>query len=242
MENIADIMRERFVLLNQEYASYSGGKVYPEHSKLRIEVPLVAGVGRYQFDIKKTNITNSREQALDRNDVFVPNFMGLFLSLQSTTKPATEVLRSFPAINDGANPSGYAAGFQNDDAEAIYNGKLVWLVDNGVLFNAYPTERFKRVPRTQSGFVLDSNDAAVVESVKPNWDIVSACDVVIPKLTIAGTRDHNITVNFDAQGLTFPVTTGFVPVLVLYMDGYLIKGGCEYYDGKNPNARAVGQW
>ena len=235
-------MRERFVTLNQEYSSYSSGKVYPEPSKLRIEAQIVDGVGRYQFDIKKTNILNSREVSLDRNDVFVPNFMGLFLALQSNTNPADEILMSFPAINDGVNPSGYAKGFQSQSIEALYNGKLVWLVDNGVLLNSYPTERFKKVPQTQKAFVLDSQDAAKAESIETEWNILDACDVIIPKITIAGTRDHNITVNFDANGLTFPVTSGYTPYLVFFLDGYLIKGGCEYYDGRNPNARAVGQW
>lgn len=240
--NTADLIRERFAKINNEFAGSTDGKVYAEPSKIRIEVPLLAGVGRYEFDIKKTDIKNQREVSLNRNDLFVPNFMGLFLSLQNDTKPSAEILSSFPLINDGVNPSPYVAGFQNTDVEALYNGKLTWQIDNGILMQAYPTERFKKVPETQGAFVLDSNDQPLNEQIVPEWDVLDACDLIIPKLMIAGTRDHRISVNFDASGLTFPVTTGYTPVLVFYMDGFLIKGGCEFFNDANPEAKAIGRW
>lgn len=239
---LTDLRRERYVKVNDEYKAYSGGKKYAEESKIRIEVPIQAGVGQYTIDIKKQNITNKREISLDRNDIFVPNFVGCFLALQSTTKPSTEILMPYPAIADGTNPSVHAVGFTNKEIFALYNGRLTWLVDNGVAFQAYPTERFLKVPQTQGAFVLDSTDAAVNEQIQSEWSVLDACDVMIPKFTIAGTRDHQVTINFDAAGLTFPVTEGYTPVLVFYMDGLLVKGGCEFYDQKNPNGPAVGQW
>lgn len=242
MSTVADIIRDRFVSVNSEYQSYSGSKKYAEPSKIRIEQKLQNGVGQYFFNIKKTDINNQYEQSLDRNDVFYPTMWGLFLALRSQTKPSTEVLMSFPHINDGANPSVHAVGFQNSDVEAVYNGKLKWLIDNGVLLNAYPTEKFRKVPEQQGAFVLNTADAAVNEQIQTEWCLEKACDFLTPKFTIAGTRDHNISVNFDASGLTFPVTSGYDPYLVLYMDGFLVKGGCEFIDSQNPNANAVGMW
>lgn len=238
----ADLIRERFATINSEAVNYSGGKIYAEPSKIRIEAQLKSGQGRYEFNIKKQDIDNSWEKSLDRNDIFVPNFMGLLIALRSTTNPMTEVLRSFPIVNDGVNPSAYPAGFTADDADAIYNGSLQWTIDNGVLFNAYPTENFKKVPETQPAFILDSTNAVVRQSIKSEWDIKSALELVIPKLILAGTRDHRVTVNFEASGLTFATTSGYTPYLVFYMDGFLIKGGCEFFDQSNPNAKAVGQW
>lgn len=237
-----EIIRGRFEKVNAEYQNYSGNKIYAMPSKLRIETKLLAGQGRYEFDIKKTNIDNPFEVSLNRNDVFIPNHLGILIGLRSTTKPTTELLMSFPQYNDGVKPSPYDAGFQNKDIEALYNGSLQWLVDNGILIDSYPTENFKKVPRTQGAFILDSNDAAVNELVQPNWDIRKACDFLIPKYTLAGTRDHRVTVNFGASGLTFPVTTGYDAYLVLYADGFLVKGGCEWFDKANPNGGAVGQW
>ena len=238
----SDLLRERFVKLNQEYQKGTGGKVYAEPSKIRIELALKAGVGTYEFNIKKTDIDNQREVSLDRNDVFVPNSLGLFLMIQQDAKPSTGVLSSYPLYNDGVNPSPYPAGFTNKDIEALYNGKFKWTIDNGVLFSSYPTEHFRKVPQTQGAFVLDSNDAVKNEQILPEWDILQSCELVVPRITICGTRDHRITVEFNAAGLTVPVTAGYTPKLVLYMDGFLVKGGCEYFNSFNPNARAVGDW
>ena len=241
-QDVSELLRERFVKINREYAQVSGGKVYAEPSKIRIEKDLLAGVGTYEFDIKKTDIRNMREVSIDRNDVFIPNYLGILLTIQDDSKPSAEVLASFPLYNDGVNPSPYPSGFKNKDIEALYNGKFTWTIDNGVLFSSYPTEHFRRVPRTQGDFALDSNDNAVNLQTLPQWDILDACELLYPRITIAGTRDHRIRINFDGAGLTFPVTTGHTAKLVLYMDGFLVKGGCEYFNGANPNASAVGQW
>ena len=67
----------------------------------------------------------------------------------------------------------------------------------------------------------------------------------MPRYTIAGTRDHKISVNFPAAGLSFPLNdSAYEANLVLYMDGFLVKGGCEYKggNGTNPFGQAVGQW
>ena len=151
-------------------------------------------------------------------------------------------LEPYAPINDGVNPSIHPVGFLNEDINALYNGKLTWSIDNGVLFSAFPMERFRRVPETQGAFVLDSQDAPVLEGIESEWDIIKQCELLIPKITVCGTRDHRINVNFDAAGLQFASTTGTTPTLVFYMDGFLVKSGCEYFESKNPNARAVGSW
>lgn len=240
--NTADLLRARFAEINSEALNYSNGKVYAEPSKIRIETALKPGQGRYEINIKKQDIDNAWEKSLDRNDVFVPDGMSIFLALRSTTEPMKEVLFSFPAINDGVKPSAYAVGFVTSDPEALYNGSLQWMIDNGVLLNGYPTENFRKIPQTQKSFILDSQDAVVVESVETEWNIQDALELVIPKLVLCGTRDHRITVNFNASGLNFACSAGYTPYLVFYMSGNLIKGGCEFYEGRNPNANAVGTW
>lgn len=240
--NLTDLRRERFVAVNKEYQQYSNGAKYAEESKIRIETPLQNGVGQYVIDIKKQITGNKREVSLDRNDVFIPNFIGVFVALQSTDKPATELLMSYPALTPDTGMTQYEAGFLSKDIFALYNGRLVWNIDNGVLLGSYPTERFLKVPQTQGAFLLDTADTAIPEQILPEWDVLKACDLVIPKLTIAGTRDHQITINFDAAGLNFDCTEGYTPVLVFYMDGFLVKGGCEYLENSNPNAKAIGMW
>lgn len=238
----AELQRQRFTFVNNAVKEVSGGALFAEPSKLRVEVALQNGVGRYAFDIKKEGILNAYEKTLNRNDVFVPTGIGLFVAIQDNAKPATEILYPYIPVNDGDTPSIHEVGFLNKDANAIYNGTLEWLIQNGVLLSSYPTERFKKVPQTQGLFLVNSEGNAVAEGVQSQWSIDEAVDTMIPQLVVAGTQDHRITLNFNGEGLNFAVTPGHTAKLVLYMEGFLVKGGCQYIDGKNAFSSAVGQW
>ena len=233
------IIKDRF---DKVYAQLRGTNIYPEESKLRISMPIQDGKGQYIFDIKNATVDGLVEQHLDRNDVFVPNKWGVLIELVDAS--GIKKLYSFAPKNDGVNPSVFPAGFKSDDIESLYAGFLAWNVDNTVMLSTYPMEKFHKIPRQQGAFVLDSNDAAVNEGIQAEWSLDKALELIMPRYTIAGTRDHKISVNFPAAGLTFPVTTGYTANLVLYMDGFLVKGGCEYKggNGTNPFGQAVGQW
>ena len=233
------IIKDRF---DKVYAQLRGTNIYPEESKLRISMPIQDGKGQYIFDIKNAVVDGLVEQHLDRNDVFVPNKWGVLIELVDAN--GIKKLYSFAPKNDGVNPSVFPAGFKSDDIESLYAGFLAWNVDNTVMLSTYPMEKFHKIPRQQGAFVLDSNDAAVNEGIQAEWSLDKALELIMPRYTIAGTRDHKISVNFPAAGLTFPVTTGYTANLVLYMDGFLVKGGCEYKggNGTNPFGQAVGQW
>lgn len=239
------IKKERFDKIYNEIEAAGvpyASQVHPEESKIRIELPLKNGQSQYIFDIKNAQVTGPREVNLDRNDVFIPNSWGVLLGLRSTTNPQIEKLFAFVPVNDGVNPSVFPVAFQSDAAETIYAGFMQWIVDNAVMISSYPTERFKHIPETQGAFVLDSNDAAIQEGIQPEWDLDKNLALLIERIMIAGTRDHKISLNFDASGLTFPVTAGYTPYLVLMMDGFLVKGGCQYIDNINPWSTVVGKW
>ena len=237
--DIQSIKKDRF---DQLWDTVRGSNIYPEESKLRVELPLQAGKGQYIFDIKNAAVDGVVNHKLDRNDVFVPNAWSVLIALKDSD--GIETLFPYAPFNDGVNPSVQPVGFQNEQIKALYNGFLSWNLDNQVVLSAYPMEKFLKIPRQQGAFVLDSNDAPVSEGIQSEWTLDKALEIVMPKYVIAGTRDHKITVNFDAAGLTFPVTTGYTAHLVLFMDGFLVKGGCEYKggNGTNPFGQAVGQW
>lgn len=235
------IIKDRF---DKVYSQLRGTNIYPEESKLRISQPLLDGKGQYIFDIKNATVDGLVEQHLDRNDVFVPNKWGVLIEF---VEKATGVrkLYSFAPKNDGATPSVFPVGFSSDDIESLYSGFLAWNVDNTVMLSTYPMEKFHKIPRQQGAFVLDSNDAAVQEGIQAEWTLDKALELIMPRYTIAGTRDHKISVNFPAAGLTFPLNSAdYTANLVLYLDGFLVKGGCEYKggNGQNPFGNAVGQW
>ncbi len=234
------------MLLRKRYEglanSVKGAGLSVEPSKLRIEEDFKSGVGQYRFDIKKV-VSNLREKSLDRNDVFVPNFIGLFIGLRPTATPAAMQLFSFAPVNDGTNPSIFPAGFKKEDANALYNGQFTWTVDNIMVFSGYPTENFLKIPENQGKILLKASDDSVVKTGnRPEWAIKEMSELMIPRIIVAGTRDHRISVNFDAAGLDFSVTDQYDPVLVLYMDGYLIKNGCEFVNGSNAFKSVVGEW
>lgn len=238
MQHVA-ITKDR---LNKVMNQLAGTGLWPSKSKIRLQLPIKDGKGQYIFNLKEggDGVTTF---ALDRNDVFIPNFWGVFLQLTHTAT-GVRTLYSFAPVNDGTNPSVFAAGFLQNQIEKLYAGNMQWLVDNSVMLPAYPMEDFHYVPETQGAFVLNSSDEPVQEGIQLERDIEKMMALILPKYTIAGTRDHKITVTFDAANNTFPVTDGYTAELVLYMDGMLVKGGAEYKGGgaSNPFGDAVGQW
>ena len=239
MLDIKAIIKDRF---DKVYGQLAGTNIYPEESKLRISMPLQNGKGQYIFDIKNAVVDGLVEQHLDRNDVFVPNMWSVLIELVDAN--GNKELYTYAPKAPQGDPSVNAAGFESDDINNVWDGILSWNVDNSVMLSAYPMEKFHKVPRQQGAFVLDSNDDAVSEQIQREFSLDKALELIIPRYTIAGTRDHKITVSFPAAGKTFPVTTGYTANLVLFMDGFLVKGGCEYKggNGRNPFGQAVGQW
>ena len=242
MQDKAAIIKDRF---DKVFAQTGGTEeMYPQESKLRISLPIVSGKSQYIFDIKNAVTDNVVEQHLDRNDVFVMNQIGVLIGIAHKTT-GVQKLFSYAPKNDGVHPSVDPVGFTDDQIDTLYNGILSWNVDNKVMLAAYPMEKFLKIPRQQGAFVLDSNDAAVQEGIRPEWAIENALSLFMPRYTIAGTRDHKITVNIPAAGLTFALNdANYEASLVLYIDGFLVKGGCEYKGGtgRNPFGDAVGQW
>ena len=220
-----------------------GTDIHPEESKIRLEQTILSGKGQYIFNLKQESVDGMVEHSLERNDVFVPNRIGVFVSLKNTTT-GVETLFPYVPVNDGTNPSVHPFGMTDDQLKALYSGFLTWNVDNTVMISNYPMEKFEKIPQVQGAFVLDSSDAAVNEGIQGEWDIDKAMQLLIPRYTIAGTRDHKITINFPAAGKTFAATSGYEAKIVLFLDGFLVKGGCEYKggNGSNPFGNAVGQW
>lgn len=237
-----NIIKGRFdKVIDMIAAAGLNGTIHPEESKLRYELPLKNSKGQYIFNLKSDKADGITTISLDRNDVFVPNKWGIMLGIKNTTT-GVETLYTFAPIADGEHPSIYEAGFKKHDIEALFAGSLSWSVDNTVYLSAYPMEKFHKVPETQGAFILDSADEVVREGIQLQRDLSKDLELIMPRFIIAGTRDQKISVNFNAAGLDFAVTEGYEANLVLLMDGFLVKSGCENTNGKNAFGDAVGQW
>lgn len=239
MSYIKTILKDRYDKVIDQLA---GTGLWPSQSKIRLSLPIKDGKGQYIFNLKEGGDGISTF-ALDRNDVFIPTMFGMLIELVKTAT-GEKTLYSFVPQNDGSNPSVFAAGFVDGQMNKMYSGHVQWLLDNQVMMPAFPMEKFHYVPETQGAFVLNSSDEAVQEGIQLERNLDDMLTLLYPKYVIAGTRDHKISVNFDAAGNTFDVTEGYTANLVLYMDGFLVKGGSEYKGGgaSNPFGDAVGQW
>lgn len=249
MSNFSQITHARLKELMALVANRPG--VFVQRTKLRMELPIEPGVGQYIFDLKKESLGNGLTSfVLKRDDIVVPNAIGFLIAISHKVN-GTEVeqLYSFAPKNDGSNPSVFPVGFQTDAIENLYNGFVQWTVGSVVAWENYPMEAFKKVFRQQGAFVLASDDSAVAECIQPEHDIEKMLQPILAKYYVAGTQDHQMTVNFPAAGLTFPlcdengVTTDYTAKLVLYMDCFKIKNGTKLIDvainDQNPLAQAA---
>lgn len=253
MNNINKIIKERQdKIVAQINASGLRGSVFPEMSLIRLQQELKSGMGQYVFNIKDPNVDNITTFSLDRNDVFIPNLWGVRLVLKNTV---TGELRAFTFAPryDGTHPSIYQVGFATGEIEAIFNGSVQWILDNNVAMSAYPMVNFKKVPETQGLFVLDADGNAVQEGIQLQHNINDDLELLYSKYQICGTRDHKITVLFDAANKNFAlasqategndVVANWKPYVELIMLGFLVKGGCQTpAQGTNPFGQAAGQW
>ena len=234
MFNYSIIKKERFdKVWAQIKAAGLGEDIYPEEAKLRMALPIVDGQGQYIFNLTKESLADNLSTfVLQDNDVFVPSAIGVLIGLTETAT-GVQHLFSFAPKNDDVHPSVFKAGFTTDTIDALYAGHLQWKLGTNVVLNQYPMENFKKVYRQQGAFVLNSNDEPVQEGIQPEWCIENMLNLLMPKYTIAGNQDHFVSVNFDAGVKQFPVTSGYTAQLVLYMDGFLVKGGATRINGKN---------
>lgn len=226
------IKKERFdKVWDQIVAAGLGTDIYPEEAKLRMSMPIVNGKGQYIFNLTKEALAdNISTFVLQDNDVFVPNAIGVLIGI--TGADGVQHLYPYAPKAPQGQPSVYAAGFENDSIEALYNGHLTWKLGTQILLNQYPMEKFKKVPQGQGGFVLNSADEAVQEHIQPEWSIDNCLEMLMPRYTIAGNKDHFVSVNFDAGVKEFPVTDGHTAEIVLFIDGFLVKGGATTINGK----------
>ena len=205
-------------------------QIYPEEAKMRYSLPLKNGQGQYIFKLNRNGAAdNLTTFAITENDVFVPSGISVMIGLTG----ADGVQHLFPYAPKAPQgvSSVYAYGFENDNIEALWNGNLAFKQDTNIVLNQFPMERFKVVPRQQGAGVLDSNDQFVNEEIQPEWNIDKYLKLFMARYAIAGNRDNFMTVNFDAATKSFPVTSGYTAELVLIMDGFLVKGGAQTYNG-----------
>lgn len=262
MKNIASLefRRKRF---DELLAYYKGKGLAPQRSQLRIEENLVSGQGRYEFNLRKENIS-AVEKNLRRNDLFVVCGLSIMLRIEDEDRPHVLPLHTFAKVGRQtitpatvSDPAVYTLdeyGFATNDIEALYNGSLSIVTQQTVNFQALPCSLF----RHQSAGIVGSQ-ANYVKDVNNGFDLESNILTMAEQLILAGTQDHQVVLNFPAyNGSNYDAlqagvgtstsddtiipSTHYKSKVVFFADGYLVAGGTdEKYrnDETNPFAPAM---
>ncbi len=234
--------RERFLKGHRYYAQH---RITAQTSQLRIEVPLVNGKGTYDFDIRK-EIKRASEKTLKRNDLFIVRAVGLGLMAENPDKEGHAPLMSYPMLKSNALPKG-VAGFENSDANVVYNGSISLKTGQTTNFSDFPTSSFKTVPETQPVAILNADGDEVSAQLMPQFKMENMLFELPEEIKLAGTQDHTIRLELPANSETdYSVSDtdnkDYVPYVVLVFEGWLFEGATNQKfkdDDLNPYASAI---
>ncbi len=206
------IYRSVEAYLTKEFGKDHGYIISPGF--LRAEQTLSNSKGKYSFDLKKNGNEIATEVKLDRNDLFVVEKLGLYLSLQDSTTIGKEVLQSYPN-----NTVFTSTALVPADLEVIYNGFSSLKIGNRVNIENLSNQVFRYVPETQQSSA----------TTKSNTSLDDATYKPAPLIMLHGTMDIVYTVEFPTFA-TIAITTSVANTttkLVLMPFGFLVKGAAN---------------
>lgn len=128
-------------------AGLNAGNAVLSQSYLRMEVPLVAGVTNYTFDILVNENTNPQyvtQNKLNLQDAFVLSNLGFFLAVPATsaTNESAFQLLSYP------NQVAFT-GTNDVAAQTIYNGQMQLTVNQRTIITSWDLARHYKANQTQ---------------------------------------------------------------------------------------------
>lgn len=175
-------------------AGLNPGAAVLSQSYLRMEVPLVAGVTNYTFDILVNENTNPQyvtQNKLNLQDAFVLSQLGFFLGVPATsaTNEAAFPLLTYP------NQVSFTAA--NDvAAQAIYNGQMQLTVNQRTIITAWDLNRHYQVNQTQQ-LVARAASTPFQNIDQVNLD-TDGFSVVEPNVVLVGSKKNILQVVLPA--------------------------------------------
>jgi hypothetical protein len=183
--------------------------LFPQLSKLRLQKPLKNGINDYQFNFQKDFVNEQiGEVGLDRNDLFVPFSLGMFLQFDTLSSTAND---SYPTGRAPLNTypievSAASRGFLHPDhAEAIYNGFIEMKFNTSNTTDKFPMEIFRYVPETQPIVAKDADGAFYSVGAIPQYNIDKVMRELTPEYYIQGDVDTRWKLVFNGQNANFDI-------------------------------------
>jgi len=179
--------------------------VYPANvplpmSHLRADT-LLESNSEIKFSINATDNTGAGTLKTERRLVITNTFEVLEISIRiytvTTTAGVPNVKFQTRKLYTYANPFVFAGANEADALQSIFNaGKLVYRLDNEILYPAIDCNRFERVPTTQEGTITTVTDAGVVvgRNLRDGVDANSNFIENIPSNTLNGNGQNEYAI------------------------------------------------
>jgi len=199
----------------------SGPKISPDavvsEGYLRLEQDLGTR-DSYDFNVlENTGQPTVTERRLKVSDQFLVTHLGLFII--SNSLPFTDNSRSIAPLQT-YNSVRVRGAIGSDNAEIIYNGFLEIRVNETVYFDAYDTQRFKRVGTAQEGVEV-STGATEPAYVADEWsDQHYGLANLTPFIFFGGKANNKVSLNLPTS---IAIGDGLSASVVLVAHGMQIQ-------------------
>jgi len=197
---------------------------------IRSEQVITNTKNSYQFETRSDLLSQQNRplnKGVDNNDLFFAAAWGLFIDNRVTTSKSEVTLQTYP------NSIAFAAattGCSYNQLEIFYNSSIQFQVGSTVFYEAYDTQRFRKVPQTQQ------TAATIASAAAGNYSQTTLADGltdIAPYVVLSGSAQNKIILSIpslpDSADMAVSAATQATGenVLTLYFNGFTIKNGAD---------------
>jgi hypothetical protein len=227
MRNVTKNFENRRAQFDKGLNFYGKNGVVPQRAKLKAVAQIVDGISKLSFSFTKDqSLAKAIEMLVGKTDLFVATAIGFALWIAKDNEDGLLPLLSYP-LQDGDHVPACLKGFENGNAFAIYNGKLIMKTGQNVNYSRLPMDDFLYIPETQPEVVMTPSDDAIVSNgVLPAFNIENVMVQTEESILISGTKSQPFDIEFPSiSAIDFGIPSGYKAYGVLILDGYMYEGG-----------------
>ena len=208
MDNLTDRERQIYKSLRQQYG------LPTTQAQLRQDLAIADNQSSYDFNFLKENADALPEVRLNRTDIFAATRIGMYMFQVTIGQEARGVLQTYP------NQVHFADNASPTHLELFYNGIMTSKVNNTIIYEKFPTRKFRAVPQAQ--------ETAAVKNSEQTWK--DGMIPVEPRIILNGNQKNEFSVKvplFSAAAVAAATSATIKNYLVLVLEGFLISGAAD---------------
>ena len=227
MKNVTKNHVSRRANFDKGLPYYSAAGIVPQRAKLKAVAQLKDGENRLKFSFTKDeSLKQAIEMLLGKTDLFVGQSIGVALMIEADGAEGLAPLYSYPVLGGKHLPTALK-GFENGNAFAIYNGKLIMRTGSTVNQSRLPIDECLYVPETQPCQIVNFGATDYVPAgLIPAFNVENVMIQLEESLILTGTKSQPFEIEFpfpsDAE---FGVPAGCKAYAVLIVDGWIYETG-----------------